>query len=267
MQSFAEIRGFPETAVLVQSPLLRSMALLAALLASLVFSAEGADARLKSEWKFGGSLAGKLMSLPGASAWLGDGADFDSSVVPGILPELLPIAAQPVGGSLGQLFGRRGLVGGFAAGFLGAGLLGVLFGHGIYGELNGIVSVIGLVFQLALIAMLGRLIWSWWRVDRASSYADLSPRQLADAYGRAHHEALPAINSPANADTSFGDAGESFTGTAAAHVIAGRKDSAAAVQLRRRIISEFWRRRDDAALTLVGPALVSWRLRHCQTGI
>jgi hypothetical protein len=47
------------------------------------------------------------------------------------------------------------------------------------------------VFQLALIAMLGRLIWTWWRDDKTGLGADLSPRQLADAYGRPRHEALP----------------------------------------------------------------------------
>jgi hypothetical protein len=174
---------------------------------SLVLSPVGADARLKSEWKFGGSLAGGLMSLPGASAWLGDDSPFDASMVSTIMPEMLPLSTQPAGGSLGELFSRRGLVGGFAAGFLGAGVFGVLFGHGVYGELNGVVSVLGLVVQLALIAMLGRLIWTWWRADGASRHADLSPRQLADAYGRAPYEVLPAIDSPASADVSLGDTG------------------------------------------------------------
>ena len=209
MHSFSELQGFPgtRTAAVSHAPWLRALALLAALVASLVCSAEGADAQLKSEWKFGGSLAGRLLSLPIASAWFEDVSSFDSSILPRGSPEELPMAAQPVGGSLGELFGRRGLVGGFAAGFLGAGVLGVLFGHGIYGELNGIVSVVGLLFQLALIAMLGRLIWSWWGADRAPNYAHLSPRQLADAYGRAHHEALPDIESPASADASLGELG------------------------------------------------------------
>lgn len=208
------VQGFPgtHTAALSGSPWLRSLALLAALMASLMFSAEGADARLKSEWKFGGSLAGSLMSLHAPSAWFQDASRFGVSILPEGLPEALPMAVQPVGGSLGELFSRRGLVGGFAAGFLGAGLFGVLFGHGMYGELNGIVSVLGLVFQLALIAMLGRLIWSWWRADRASAYAELSPRQLADAYGRVHHETLPDIESPASADAGLGESnGDGFS--------------------------------------------------------
>jgi hypothetical protein len=177
------------------------LAVLGALALSLLLSAQGADARLKSEWRFGGSVAGTIMSLPLASALFEDAAAFDDS----ILTKLLPFAAQPAGGSLGELFNRPGLVGGFAAGFLGAGLLGVLFGHGIYGELNGATSVLGLLFQLALILLLGRLIWSWWRADRVSAFADLSPRQLADAYGRVHHEALPDIDSPASADPGPGE--------------------------------------------------------------
>jgi hypothetical protein len=168
------------------------LAVLAALALSLVISAEGADARLKSEWKFGGSLARTFLSLPGASAILGDRSGFDRP--------MLPIVAQPAGGSLGELFGRRGVVGGFAAGFLGAGVLGVLFGHGVYSELSGVASALGLIFQVTLISLLARLIWMWWRADRAASFADLSPRQLADAYGRSRHEARPDLDAEADAD-------------------------------------------------------------------
>lgn len=105
----------------------------------------------------------------------------------------LPAAAQPSypGGTLGDLFNRGDSIGGFAAGFLGAGLIGLLFGHGVIGELGSVASVLGLVFQLALIGMLGRLIWTWWRDDKTGLGADLSPRQLADAYGRPRHEGLP----------------------------------------------------------------------------
>jgi hypothetical protein len=65
-------------------------------------------------------------------------------------------------GSLGVLYNRPGLVGGFAAGFLGAGLLGVFFGHGMYSGLNSTAAFFGLMFQLALLVLLCRLIWTWW---------------------------------------------------------------------------------------------------------
>ncbi len=114
-----------------------------------------------------------------------DLVDFDRPFVPAAVQPSYP------GGTLGELFNRGDLIGAFAAGFLGAGLIGLLFGHGVIMELNSVASVLGLLFQLALIVMLGRLIWTWWRDDKAVPGADMSPRQLADAYGRPRHEGLP----------------------------------------------------------------------------
>ena len=106
-----------------------------------------------------------------------------------------PCAAQPAYpvGSLGGLFSRPGLIGGFAAGFLGAGLFGLLFGHGIIGELSSFPSMLGLLLQVALLLMLGRLIWTWWRADKAAAMAELSPRQFADAYERTRNETMPDV--------------------------------------------------------------------------
>lgn len=180
---------------------LRSLVMAAALIMSLFISAEGADAELKSEWKFGGSLA-RLIYLPISSAILGnevfetaDGTftGRDLTDVTRSKSAMLPQAAQPTGGSLGGLFSRPGLVGGFSAGFLGAGLLGLVFGHGMTSELTGAASFLGLIFQITLILMLVRLFWTWWRVERTAGFADMSPRELADAYGRLRNEALPDV--------------------------------------------------------------------------
>jgi predicted lipid-binding transport protein (Tim44 family) len=110
------------------------------------------------------------------------------------------------GGSLGGLFNRPGLIGGFAAGFLGAGLFGLLFGHGMVGELSGVAAALGLLFQIALLVMLTRLIWTWWRAGNAPAFADRSPRQLADAYDRPRHEVRPDIDTGAGAVESKNDA-------------------------------------------------------------
>jgi hypothetical protein len=167
----------------------RSLAMFAALVMSLFISAEGADATLKSEWKFGGSLA-RFISLPfDAPGFSGDltggGLSDDMSATNNLLS---PHAAQPTGGSLGGLFNRPGIVGGFSAGFLGAGVIGLVFGHGMTSELSGTASLFGLIFQITLILMLARLFWGWWRADRSTAFADMSPRQLADAYGRLRNE-------------------------------------------------------------------------------
>jgi predicted lipid-binding transport protein (Tim44 family) len=110
-------------------------------------------------------------------------------------PEASPCNAQPAypAGSLGGLFSRPGLIGGFAAGFLGAGIFGLLFGHGVVGELSGVPSILGLLFQFALLLAFAWLIRAWWRADRAAGLAQLSPRQLADAYGRDRDGGSPMI--------------------------------------------------------------------------
>lgn len=100
-------------------------------------------------------------------------------------------------GSLGGLFSRPGLLGGFAAGFLGAGVLGVLFGHGLVGELSGLPSILGLIFQFVLLLAFGCLIWAWWRAYKTAAVAELSPRQLADAYGRDREAPLPELGADA----------------------------------------------------------------------
>ena len=67
----------------------------------------------------------------------------------------------------------RGLLGGLAAGFLGAGLLGMLFGGGMFSGLGGLSSIIGLILQVGLIILVVRLAMSWWqrRHTPASAYA------------------------------------------------------------------------------------------------
>jgi predicted lipid-binding transport protein (Tim44 family) len=64
---------------------------------------------------------------------------------------------------LGGFFNRPGFLGGLFAGFLGAGLLGMLFGHGLMGGLGGFASILGLILQVALVVIVARLLWTWWQ--------------------------------------------------------------------------------------------------------
>src|SRR6266568_8356389 len=80
-----------------------------------------------------------------------------------------PAAAS--GGLFGGFFNRPGLLGGLAAGFLGAGLFGLLFGHGLFGGLGGLASIFGLLLQVALIFFVARLIWGWYQRRHAPAYA------------------------------------------------------------------------------------------------
>jgi predicted lipid-binding transport protein (Tim44 family) len=67
-----------------------------------------------------------------------------------------------------------GLFGGLAAGFLGAGLLGMLFGGGMFGGLGGFSSILGLLLQIGLIVMVVRLAMSWWQRRHETAYAGAS---------------------------------------------------------------------------------------------
>ena len=76
------------------------------------------------------------------------------------------------------LFGGRGLLGGLAAGFLGAGLFGLLFGYGLFGGMAGFASIFGLLLQVLLIIVVARLIFAWWQrrnLAAAPSYAAPNP--------------------------------------------------------------------------------------------
>jgi len=65
----------------------------------------------------------------------------------------------------------RGLLGGLAAGFLGAGLFGMLFGGGMFGGLGGLSSILGLILQIGLIVVVVRLAMSWWQRRHATAPA------------------------------------------------------------------------------------------------
>jgi predicted lipid-binding transport protein (Tim44 family) len=83
----------------------------------------------------------------------------------------------------GGFFNRPGggMLRGLAAGFLGAGLLGMLFGGGLFGGLGGISSLFGLILQIGLIIFLVRMAMSWWQRRTSPAYADASAGGLGGA--------------------------------------------------------------------------------------
>jgi predicted lipid-binding transport protein (Tim44 family) len=72
------------------------------------------------------------------------------------------------------LFGG-GMLGGLAAGFIGAGLFGMLFGHGMFGGMGGFASILGLLLQVVLVVIVARLIFAWWQGRHAPAYAAVHP--------------------------------------------------------------------------------------------
>jgi len=176
----------------------RSLAALSAFALALLTWADEADASLQG---VSAQVSAQFDRVPAIAA-------LPQAAAPGLFMVAAvdhPVAGQPPNpGSLGGLFSRRGLMGGFAAGFLGSGLLGLLFGHGLTDELGSVASYVGLVVQLALIAMLAWLIWSWWTGRNQPAFSGLSPRQLADPYLRTRHELSAEFDASVDGDGGSG---------------------------------------------------------------
>ena len=132
-----------------------------------------ADAHARAGGGFsGGSRGVNTFSAPPATPTAPTAAPIQNSITqPGGAASIGQAATRP------GLFGGRGLFGGIAAGFLGAGLFGLLFGQGFFGGMAGFSSIIGLLLQVILIVIVARLIFSWWRRRNmpASAYAAAHP--------------------------------------------------------------------------------------------
>jgi predicted lipid-binding transport protein (Tim44 family) len=82
------------------------------------------------------------------------------------------------GSSVGGGFFNRpggGLLRGLAAGFIGAGLFGLLFGGGMFSGIGGFSSILGLILQIGLIVLLVRFAMSWWQRRSMSQPAYAGP--------------------------------------------------------------------------------------------
>ncbi|MFL4980429.1 MAG: Tim44 domain-containing protein [Xanthobacteraceae bacterium] len=145
---------------------LRPLVILLAALATLAFVASEADARAGSSRSSGSRGTNTFSAPPATRTAPNAAAPMERSMTqpgqPGAFGRQATPARQP-GGMFGGLFNRPGLLGGLAAGFLGAGLLGLLFGHGLLGGLGGIASMFGLLLQIGLVVIVASLLWRWWQ--------------------------------------------------------------------------------------------------------
>jgi predicted lipid-binding transport protein (Tim44 family) len=156
---------------------------------------------------------------------------------------------QPSGAPLGSapprpgFLGGRGLFGSIAAGFLGAGLFGLLFGQGFFGGMAGFASIFGLLLQIVLIVIVARLIFAWWQRRNMT---------LVPSYAAAR----PATGN------SFSGLGGALNGTgrplAAEPVTIAKTDYDAFERLLREIQSGYSREDLSALRTRVTPEMLSY---------
>src|SRR5438046_543489 len=142
---------------------LRSRLLLAlcALVAVLAFAVTDADARAGRGGSFG-SRGSQTFSAPPSTATSPSARPIERSMTQPGQPGST-FGQRPMSSPLGGFLGRPGFLGGLFAGFLGAGLLGMLFGHGFLGGLGGFASLLGLMLQIGIIVIVGYLLWTWWQ--------------------------------------------------------------------------------------------------------
>jgi predicted lipid-binding transport protein (Tim44 family) len=139
----------------------RPLLALCAIAATLLFALGDADARATRSF---GSRGSQTYSAPPSTTTAPSPRSMERSMTqpgqPGGFAQRQAAPTSPLGGGF---FNRPGFLGGLFAGFLGAGLLGMLFGHGLFGGLGGFASMLGLILQIALIVIIARLIWMWWQ--------------------------------------------------------------------------------------------------------
>jgi predicted lipid-binding transport protein (Tim44 family) len=181
----------------------RPLLMLATLALALLTWNGQADARAGGGFSLGSRGARTFAAPPVTTTAPNAASPINRSMTPQVGQ---PSTIGRPGGFGGGFFNRPGLLGGLAAGFLGAGLFGLMFGHGLFGGLGGMASFLGLLLQVGLVIILGRLIWGWWQSRHAPAFAGLSPRQLADAYGSARPEFSGGGQPSAGANVAIGKA-------------------------------------------------------------
>jgi predicted lipid-binding transport protein (Tim44 family) len=98
-----------------------------------------------------------------------------------------PATANPAAQTGSGFFRPGTMLGGLAAGFLGAGLFGMLFGGGFMAGLGSFAGFLGMMAQILLIVIVARLVWAWWQrrsQQPAPAYAGANRDMHGDAGAR-----------------------------------------------------------------------------------
>jgi predicted lipid-binding transport protein (Tim44 family) len=137
--------------------LVKAIAVVLALALPTALAITSADARVGGGFS-SGSRGSRTFSAPPST-----------STAPGAATPFNRTYSQPGANSTapmgGGMFNRPGgsMLRGLAAGFIGAGLFGLLFGGGLFGGLGGLSSILGLILQIVLVVFLVRMAMAWWQ--------------------------------------------------------------------------------------------------------
>jgi predicted lipid-binding transport protein (Tim44 family) len=123
----------------------------AVLAAALAFAPGLAMARAGDGFSFGSRGSQTFMAPPRTPTSPYGAAPLQRSLT----PQSPSYGASPGFGGYGY-GGRSPFMSGLMGGLIGAGIGGLLFGHGMFGGISGIGSVFGLLLQIFLVVMVGR---------------------------------------------------------------------------------------------------------------
>ncbi|MEA2820655.1 MAG: hypothetical protein QOJ86_2659 [Bradyrhizobium sp.] len=152
--------------------IVKTIAVVLSLAVPVMLTVSAADARIGGGGS-SGSRGSRTFSAPPSTSTAPNAAQpFNRTMTQPGSPGMAAGAANK-----GGFFNRpgMGMLGGLAAGFLGAGLLGMLFGGGMFGGLGGLSSIIGLILQIGLIIIVVRLAMNWWQRRNATASAYAGP--------------------------------------------------------------------------------------------
>jgi len=148
--------------------LVKTIAVALALALPTALAITSADARVGGGFSSGSRGSRTFSAPPPTSTSPGTASPFNRTYSQPGQPGVNRTA--PTGGLFS---GGGGIMRGLAAGFLGAGLFGLLSGSGLFSGLGGMSSILGLILQIVLIVFLVRMAMSWWQRRNApeSAYA------------------------------------------------------------------------------------------------
>src|SRR5215470_2157054 len=150
----SRIRGF-----------VKAFAIVLSLALPTALAITSADARVGGGFSSGSRGSRTFSAPPSTNTAPGAAQPFNRTFTQ---PSSPGMGAPASGGLFG---GRGGMLGGLAAGFLGAGLLGMLFGGGLFSGIGGFSSILGLLIQIVLIVFVVRMAMSWWQRRQMSEPA------------------------------------------------------------------------------------------------
>ena len=148
--------------------IVKTIAIVLSLAVPVMFAVSAADARIGGGGSSGSRGSRTFAAPPSTSTAPNAAQPFNRTMTQPGSPGMGTAAAG--GAAKGGFFNRpgMGMLGGLAAGFLGAGLLGMLFGGGMFSGLGGLSSIFGLILQIGLIIIVVRLAMSWWQRRHAN---------------------------------------------------------------------------------------------------